>query len=282
VSFIFSSPLIAAVLLIEATALGGARQKIILVPGLMAAGIGSLSSIGIGSLTGLSTSDYALGPLPLPSFAEPTVAEFAWTIGLAIAVAVGVQIIMRVGRATERLAAPRPYVALPAIGLVVAGLAYAFGQITDQPALAVLLSGEEALPHLVHDADSWSLSALTWLILFKGVAYGLSLGSFRGGPTFPALFVGAAAGIMASHLPGLPLTPAVAVCMAAGAVSVLRLPLSAVMLASLLTAPSGSGSGPLIIVAVVVAYIATLGLTRPTGEPESPEVPLAAAGVPAG
>src|SRR4029079_7606382 len=58
VCLISSSPLIAAVLLIEATALGGARQKIILVPGLMAAGIGSLASIGIGSLTRLGQQDH--------------------------------------------------------------------------------------------------------------------------------------------------------------------------------------------------------------------------------
>jgi len=281
VSFIFSSPLIAAVLLIEATALGGARQKIILIPGLMAAGIGSLASIGIGSVTGLSNSDYALGALPLPSFAAPTVAEFAWTLGLAVVIAFAVQLIMRLGRATEPIATARPFVALPVIGLIVATLAYVFAQITDHPAVNVLLSGEDALPGLVSGASSWSLAALAWLIVFKGIAYGLSLGSFRGGPTFPALFLGAAAGLMASHLPGLPTTPAVAVCMGAATVSVLRLPLSAVMIASLLTAPSGSGSGPLIIVAVVVAHIATLGLTRPAGETEAPEVPVAAAGAPA-
>ena len=277
VSFIFSSPLIAAVLLIEATALGGARQKIILIPGLMASGIGSLASIGIGSVTGLSNSDYALGPLPLPSFAEPTVAEFAWTIALALVIPFAVQLIMSIGRAAEQVATPRPFVALPLIGLTVATLAYVFGQITDHPAMNVLLSGEDALPDLVSGAGSWSLAALAWLIVFKGIAYGLSLGSFRGGPTFPALFLGAAGGLMASHLPGLPTTPAVAVCMAAATVSVLRLPLSAVMIAVLLTAPSGSGSGPLIIVAVVVAHITTLNLTRPAGESEASEVPVTAA-----
>jgi H+/Cl- antiporter ClcA len=51
-SFIFTSPIIAAVILIEATGLGGARQRIILLPGLLAAGIGNLASIGMGSLTG--------------------------------------------------------------------------------------------------------------------------------------------------------------------------------------------------------------------------------------
>src|SRR4051794_7026208 len=170
VSFIFASPIIAAVLLIEATALGGARQRIVLVPGLMAAGIGSLASVGIGSLTGLSTSDYALGPLPLPKFAEPTVAEFAWAIALAIVVALCVQAILGIGRSTVPVAQRRPFVALPVIGLIVAGMAYAFGQITDKPALSVLLSGEDALPHLVDAAGSWSMAAVTWLLVFKGIA----------------------------------------------------------------------------------------------------------------
>jgi hypothetical protein len=69
--------------------------------------------------------------------------------------------------------------------------------------------------------------------------------------------------------------------MGAATVSVLRLPLSAVMIASLLTAPSGSGSGPLIIVAVVVAHITTLNLTRPADETDAPEVPVTVAEAPA-
>ena len=42
------------------------------------------------------------------------------------------------------------------------------------------------------------------LLAFQGLAYALSLGSFRGGPTFPAVFLGAAGGLLASHLPGFP------------------------------------------------------------------------------
>ena len=66
-SFIFASPLIAAVILIEATAIGGPRLRLMLVPGLLASGIGTLVSLGIGSLSGLSTKAYALGPLQLPA-----------------------------------------------------------------------------------------------------------------------------------------------------------------------------------------------------------------------
>ena len=81
-SFVFSSPLIAAVILIEATGIGGPRLRVVLLPGLLAAGIGSLVSIGMGSFTGLSSSAYALSALPLPAFGSPHVANFGWTIAL--------------------------------------------------------------------------------------------------------------------------------------------------------------------------------------------------------
>jgi chloride channel protein, CIC family len=260
VAFIFSSPIIAAVLLIEATGLGGARQRIVLLPGLMAAGIGSLVSIGIGSLSGLSAADYALGPLDLPQFNQPTVVEFAWALGLSVVVALAGHIVLRVGRETERIATPRPLAAAIVVGLLVAGLAFLFGRTTDESPIAVLLSGQDQLPALVARAGTLSLSTLVLLIVFKGVAYGLCMGRFRGGPTFPAVFLGTAGGIVAAGLPGLSTTPAVAICMAAATVTILNLPLSSIVLAILLTAGAGVGSAPLIIVAVVVAHMTTLAI----------------------
>jgi hypothetical protein len=74
--------------MIEAAALGGQRTRVMLIPGLIAAGIGSLVSAGVGSLTGLSSSDYSLAALELPAFDTPTLADFAWTIVLAPAIAI--------------------------------------------------------------------------------------------------------------------------------------------------------------------------------------------------
>ena len=53
------------------------------------------------------------------------------------------------------------------------------------------------------------------------------------------MFLGAAAGIMSSHLPGMPLDAGVAVGMAAGVTAVLRLPLTAVVIGTVLTAQCG-------------------------------------------
>jgi hypothetical protein len=105
---------------------------------------------------------------------------------------------------------------------------------------------------LIKQGTALSLSTLAFLVLFKGLAWSISLGNFRDGPTFPALFTGAAAGLLAAHLPGFSETPAVAVLMAAAAVSILELPLSATIITLLLTSKAGIATAPLIIVAVVV------------------------------
>jgi chloride channel protein, CIC family len=276
ISFLFVSPLVAAVLMIEVTAIGGPRLRLVVVPGLLAAGIGSLLAIGLGSWTGLNRNGIALGPVSLPAFGHPTIGQFGWTIALAIVVALGAAVIMHGGLLTYRFAAPRALIVLPIVGLIIAGLAIAFSQATDKSVNDVLFSGESGLPGLVSQAGTWSISALILLILFKGLAYLLSLGSFRGGPTFPGIFLGAAAGILASHLPGFPLTPAVAVGMGAAVASVLRLPLTAVVLATLLTVNSGTGDEPLIIVGVVVAYLVTLLISKALSPAPEPQQPVAA------
>jgi H+/Cl- antiporter ClcA len=260
-SFVFSSPLIAAVVLIEATGIGGPRLPLVLVPGLLAAGIGSLISIGLGSWTGLSTAAYALDALPLPAFKDPHIGNFLWTIALAAAVAAGTQLIARGGSLTYRYVL-RHRVLFPMLAaLVIAGLAIGFAQATDKSFNEVLFSGQDQLPGLAANAGAYSVGTLALLLVCKGIGYSISLGSFRGGPTFPAMFLGSAAGIMASHLPGFPLTAAVAVGMTAGVVGILRLPLTAVVIGSVLTAKSGSGVVPLVIVGAVVAYVVTLALT---------------------
>ena len=73
VSFIFGSPLIGAVILIEAAALDRRGLQVVLPVGLLASGIGALVSTGIGSWDGLSSSDFALEPLQVPDFARPDV-----------------------------------------------------------------------------------------------------------------------------------------------------------------------------------------------------------------
>jgi hypothetical protein len=271
VSFLFGSPLIAAVLLVEATGVGGRRLPLVLIPGLLAAGIGSLVSTGMGSWTGVDTSDISIGVLSLPDYARPDLADFAWTIPLAAVISLLVFAIVIVGRRVVPLASGRPFVILPAVGIAVAALAIVFSQATDKGVHQVLFSGQEALSPLVADPGAWSTGALLLVIGCKALAYGLSLGSFRGGPVFPALFLGGAAGVLVADLPGFALTPAVAVGIGAATVAILRLPLSSVVLAFVLTSQSGPGAAALIIVGVVVAYLVTLALPSPPPPEPAPK-----------
>src|SRR5262249_51622612 len=119
---------------------------------------------------------------------------------------------------------------------------------------------QDAFGSLFTSQATIALSTLALLLVFKSLAWSISLGNFRGGPTFPALFLGVVAGLLAGHLPGYSETPAVAALMGAACVSVLRLPLASATIASLLSSHAGLAVAPLIIVAVVVAYLTTDGL----------------------
>jgi chloride channel protein, CIC family len=259
ISSLLGSPLLGAFLLLEASGLGGAMISIVLLPGLLAAGVGTLIFIGLDSLTGFGT--FSLEIPGLPPFDRPTGVMFLWAIAFGLVAPV-------VGRGIEQLArAVRPHIErrmlllMPVLGVLIGGLAVGFGEATDHDASDVLFSGQDALPSLLTGAAGWSVGALLLLIACKGLAYSLSLSSFRGGPVFPAMFLGAAGGMAASHLPGLELVPAVAMGIGAMCTTMLTLPLTSTLLATLLLASDGLAVMPLVIVAVVVAHVVTARLT---------------------
>ncbi|MFF7394478.1 chloride channel protein [Streptomyces scabiei] len=271
VSSLLGSPLLGAFLLMEASGLGGVMMTTVLVPGLLAAGVGALVFVGLGSWTGLGT--YSLTLRDVPEAVRPTAAEFGWAllIGLSAALAAaGIRwLAVRLRARVER----RRVAASVVVGLVVAGLAIGYAESTGKPATDVLYSGQTALdPFLTHSA-TYSVGALALLVLCKGLAYCGSLSAFRGGPIFPAMFVGAAGGILCSHLPGLSLVAGFAMGIGAMSAAMLRLPLVSVLLATLLIGSQGITVMPLVIVAVVVSYVTTARLTPPLSVPEGSQAP---------
>jgi len=79
--------------------------------------------------------------------------------------------------------------------------------MTHQPADLVLFSGQDAFSSLIKQGPALALSTLAFLLLFKGLAWSISLGSFGGGPTLPALFIGAAGACSPRTCPGSPRPP---------------------------------------------------------------------------
>jgi H+/Cl- antiporter ClcA len=252
-STLMGSPITSAFLLMEAAGLGGATMGLVLVPGLLASGIGALIFVGLDSLTGLGT--FSLAIPQLPPFGRPDIAEFGWAIVIGLAAALLGPVILRLSLSVHRYAEKRAMIVLPLAGVAVAVLTIIYTQATGKPSSDVLFSGESSVGPLVDHAASYSVGTLLLLLVCKTLAYGVSRGSFRGGPIFPALFIGAAGGIAMSHLPGLPLVAAVAMGIGAMTAAVLTLPLTSVLLASLLVLSDAVKVMPLVIVAVVVAYV---------------------------
>jgi H+/Cl- antiporter ClcA len=269
ISALFGSPLSGAFLLMEAVGIGGPMLRPILLPGLLASGIGTLVFIGLDSWTGHGTFSLALPDLP--PFARPDVAQFAWALAIGLAAAVLVAAIRRIAGPLRAPVERRIVVAAPLIGVAIAGLAIGYAQLTGHSVTDVLFSGQDQLPGLVEASADYTVGALLLLLACKSLAYAGSLVAFRGGPTFPSIFLGAVGGIALSHLPGLSLVPAIAMGIGAMSAAMLQLPLTSVLLATVILGADGFTVMPLVIVAVTVSYVTSARLTPRPAAPQTDE-----------
>ncbi|WP_328540031.1 chloride channel protein [Streptomyces sp. NBC_00344] len=263
VSALLGSPLLGAFLLMEASGLAGMTLGLVLVPGLLAAGIGALLFTGLGSWSGLGT--YSLTLHQVPHAGRPTVAEFGWAVALGLAAALAGSGINRLSLFLQARTDRRTVLPTVLMGLIVGVLALVYAESTGKGASQVLYSGQDALGPLLAGSTGNSTGTLLALLACKTLAYCASLSSFRGGPIFPAMFVGAAGGMALSQLPGLDLPAGFAMGIGAMCVAMLKLPMTSVLLATLLLGSVGLTVMPLVIVSVVVSYAVTLRLAPAPG-----------------
>jgi H+/Cl- antiporter ClcA len=259
ISTLLGSPIIGAFLMVEAIGLAGPTLSLVLVPGLLASGVGALVFLGIDSWTGLGT--FSLTVPNVPYFARVNGVDFLYAIGIGLIGAFVGTAIHSCGEKLNRIVSRRLILFTAAVGLFVAFVAILYAQVTGNSSSEVLFSGQDAIPQLVLTGGTYSIGTLALLIACKCAGYSASLSSFRGGPIFPSIFIGVAAGILLSHLPGLDFVPAIAMGMGAMAMAMLKLPLTSVLLPTLLLGVDGITTMPVVIVAVVVAFVATARLT---------------------
>lgn len=258
VSALLGSPLLGAFLLMEVVGLGGPTLGVVLLPGLLSAGIGALVFVGLDSWAGLGTDSLFLPDLP--PVGDPSLAELGWAVAIGLAAAMvgtGVRVL---AKALQVRVARRRLLLSPIVGLAVAALAIAYAEGSGFPSSDVLFSGQTGIGPLIVHSARYSIGTLLLLLACKALAYVGSMAAFRGGPVFPALFLGAAGGIAFSHLPGIELVAGAAMGMGAMTVAVLGLPMSSLLLATLLMARDGVTVMPLVIVAVVVSHVASVRL----------------------
>lgn len=200
---------------------------------------------------------------------EPTLAAFGWAVVLGVAAAFAGTGIKRLALLLQERTGRRTVSSAVVMGLAVGVLALLYAESTGHEASQVLYSGQDALGPLLSTDAGLSAATLLILVVCKGLAYCASLSSFRGGPIFPSMFIGAAGGLALAHLPGLDSTSGFAMGIGAMCVAMLRLPMTSVLLATLLLRHEGITVMPLVIVAVVVSYVLSLRLERSSGDPHT-------------
>ncbi|MEU0950045.1 chloride channel protein [Streptomyces canus] len=268
VSALFGNPIVGAVLLIEVAGVGGPQLFAVMLPALLASGVGDLIFTGFVRWTGFETGSLDIG-LPKPPPLDW--ADVLWVPVLAPALAFLVHWAFVGGRFAARFAAARTVRNTTLCALAAAVCITLYAVATGRSPAEAALSGESTLSDLAQDPHAWPVGALIAVLAFKGLAYALCLGSLRGGPVFPALFLGGAAGVLLAPLPGLGLVPAMAVGMAASVTAALRLPVSGVVLVVLLL--GNVDTVALVVLAAVVSFVLVQRLPQGPGIPAVGEQP---------
>lgn len=280
ISTIFGSPLVAAVMMIEAAGLGGPQLVALILPCLLASGVGALVFTGFGHWTGLAVGALSLPHVPATGTPDP--GDFLWGVPLAVAVAVVCVTGQSLGRRVKAFTTGRPGVgstarrtALRTVGCAVAvgGCIAAYALLTGRSPEEAALSGQATLGALAADPAAWPIGALLALVLCKTLGWGIALGSLRGGPIFPAILIGAALGVACAPLPGLGTASALAAGLAASGAALTRLPVTSTVLATMLLGGQAANAMPLLIVTAVTAFLTAellRGRTGHTGEAPAP------------
>ncbi len=250
---LFSSPLLAMILVLEIARPAGERYQQAFYGTLIA------SSVSFG-LYFVIVGSVFLGIYDVPAYDFEDWHLLAG-IGLGVLAAVVALITVVVGRATgavfSRLPAPagvKPVIAGAVFGLV--GIALPLTNFTGSDQLNVVLQNAGAL----------GVGLLIGILVGKMVAFAASTaGGFIGGPIFPILFIGGTAGVIVNQLvPDIPLGLAFSCMLAAVPGSIVSAPFSMVLLAGLLTQVGALETAP-ILIAVGTAYVVILIVQRVAG-----------------
>ena len=251
VSALFGGPIVAGVLLLEGGITLGAQLIPVLLPGIVAAAIGYLIIVGVGSWGGIPTE--ALTVPDLPAYPNARVVDLILAVVIGLVVSILVFVVRRVaGRVVDL----RPRLGMgPTLiaGAVVVGLLTLLvdsaGGVYDD----VLFSGQTTLPLLL---STTSEGLLLLIVLAKGLAYAISLGAgFRGGPVFPAIFLGTAVALLIGLPFHMSTTAALAIGAACGMAAFTRLIFASVVFVLLFEGSAGTAAIPAAVLAAATAWV---------------------------
>lgn len=144
------------------------------------------------------------------------VEQLLWAVAVALVATVFVTLARVLAGFLHRTSSGGPHLVILVSAAIVISLSAIIMNITaDLPFAYIATSGEELISEL---PTLTSISTVVGIIIFKSIAYAVSLGSgFRGGPFFPAMFIGAAAGLLFALV--LPSGPSVVAAITVGIVA---------------------------------------------------------------
>jgi chloride channel protein, CIC family len=251
ISALFGGPLVAGVLLLEASVGLGAAAIPVLLPGIVAAAVGYLIFIGFGDWGGLHET--ALSVPGLPSYDGDAPGDLLVALAVGIAAAVVILAVRRLGYRVDGFKSPYGMPGLLIAGGLAVGLLAELADILGGDSQDVLFSGQDSVPVIIAEDSAW---VVLLTLTAKALAYSISLGSgFRGGPVFPAIFLGVALATLAVIVLDVSPTLAVAVGTAAGMAAMTRLVFASVLLAALLVGRDGIDAVPAAVIAAAAAWL---------------------------
>ncbi len=250
---LFSSPLLAIILVVEIARPAWRRYQRVFLASLIS------SSVAFGIYFVVVGSVF-LGIYQVPQY-EFEVWHLAAAIGLGIAAGVVALLIAILARSTATLFTklPGPEISKPmlaGLGFGLIGVAFPLTNFTGSDQLGVVLD----------NAGTLGIGLLVGTLIGKALAFSLSAGGgFVGGPIFPVLFLGGTAGVLLNQLlPSIPLGLAFASMLAAVAGAAISAPFTMVLLAALLTQIGALHTAP-ILIAVGTAQVFVMAVRRIAG-----------------
>jgi H+/Cl- antiporter ClcA len=245
---LFSSPVIAVMLILEIARPGGQRFSKTLVTDIVA------GSISFGIYFAIA------GAVFLGAYQVPRYTFQAWQLlagiplGLfgALVAALTAGLMMLASRLFGRLKIPA--IAKSTLGGSMFGIVGVALPLT-------MFSGGAQLTYVLNDAKGLGLGLCVAILIAKMLTYAVSQGSgFVGGPIFPTLFIGGTAGIIVHQaIPAVPLGLAFSCLLPAVLGSLAAAPFAMVLMAAFLTRVGALQTAP-ILITVVTAFLGVEGV----------------------
>jgi H+/Cl- antiporter ClcA len=246
----FGSPLIGAFVAMEYLFIQGIPYIELLVPGLVSATVGYLVYYHVFNIT-LS------GILIFPEYASPLFIDLLWALVIGVIGGFfGVYYRWLYAKLEKHLfhrlkSSP---IKRGLIGGVTVGLIGSFVPL-------LLHSGQSEIISILFQSSAYTVGFLLLLMLGKSVVTAISFNTvFKGGPVFPYLFMGGTMGLAITQLlPFIPQGVGVTAGMAAVASALFPLPISVILLVSLM---SQINLIPMIAIASIVGFLINRYMTK--------------------